>query len=149
MPLPKTFRVYGVNRAGAEIEFGTDGLNNSLILTAVPWKYSETGAITYGSEITIISDPTSDLADGASVVSSTIDNSSNKWLGLHCTANLTTDATVSGRISFYMEFSTDGGTTWPTDADDTDETTFHDDLIFIGSIKCTSTDPDRGGNFVV
>ena len=146
--LPQHFKFHVINNTGATIEFSTDGANNTFTIKARPWKYTS-GALAYHtSELTWFADPTADLTSGADLeAASAVDNSTNLFLGAHCTASLETDAAVDGTLDIYYECSTDGGTTYPSDAADFDENVLESDLIYVASIACDSTDDDRSINF--
>ena len=141
--LQRDYKFHIVNNTGATIEFSTDGANNSFTILASPWK-APAGVLEYGSEQTWFADPTADLTDGASLeASSAVDNSSNLWMGAHCIATLVTDAATDGTLQIYYEYSTDGGTTFPSDAADFDIT----DLIPAATLASVSPDEDRTVNF--
>jgi len=65
--IPNFYKLHIVNNTGAQIDFGTDGPNNSFVITAVGWNFNSSGVLVYGSQQTIFADPTVDLADLASV----------------------------------------------------------------------------------
>jgi len=129
--LPKFYRFRIENQMGAQIDFSSDGANNSFIINAEGWKFDSNGALVYSSELNVFLDPTADLADAAAVEGTSQDNGTNLFLGLNCYAIFTTDCASAGRIDIYYEYSTDGGTTYPSDAADLVES---EDLKFIRSI---------------
>ena len=116
--LAKTSRYWIENKTGATIQFATDSVNNTFTIRAQGWKYGSTGAIEYSSsDAEWFPDPTADLAADAAVASANvIDNGTDLFQGAHCVATLVTDAITSGSLNIYVEHSTDGGTTWPSDA---------------------------------
>ena len=79
------------------------------------WKYASDGSITWSAEQTLVS-AVSVAATTGSTASSTIDNSTDKYLGMTITGSFTAAATTNGTgtVALYVERSTDGGTTWPT-----------------------------------
>ncbi|MHA2162514.1 MAG: hypothetical protein ACXABF_08835 [Candidatus Thorarchaeota archaeon] len=127
------------------IEFSTDSANNTFTIKAEGWKFTSGGAVSYnGSADTWMSSPTSDLTDGSAAVSSAVVNTTDLFIGAHCNAALTTDAAVSGTLDIFVEYSVDGGTTWPSDAADFDE---EQDLDFVTSIRVGTTSEDRSVPF--
>ena len=146
--LPKHFKFHIVNNTGVTIEFNTDDANNTFTIKAEGWKLTSAGALEFhGSEDTWFADPTADLADGSSAeAASAVDNSSDLFLGAHCIASLVTDAATNGSLDIFVEYATDGGTTYPSDAADFDA---EEDLILVASIKCGTTTEDRTVNFEV
>lgn len=143
--LPRNYKFHIVNNSGVTIEFSTDDANNTFTIKGRGWKYTSAGALSYGSEQTCFADPTSDLADGSSLeAASEVDNSTDLFLGMHFIASLVTDAATSGTLDIYYEYSTDGGTTYPSDAPDFDTEA---DLIYVASIPLGTTTEDRTVNF--
>lgn len=123
--------------------------NESFEINIKPWKLDSNGALSYGAEITRTL--AADVAGGASnVVGAEIDNTSNLYLGYHCTAEMTSDDTAhDGTLDIYMESSTDAGTTYPSDKANFDVT---QDARWVGAIKfthdATGTDA-KAANFEV
>lgn len=145
--LGQHFKFHIVNKSGATIEFSTDGANNTFTIKAILWKFDSDGAVVHSSEVTLFADPTADLADGNSLeAASAYDNSTNHYIGAECIAALLTDAPTSGSLDIYYEHSTDGGTVYPSDANDFNP---EQDLIFVGSIQLGSTTEDRTINFSI
>lgn len=144
--LAKHFKFHIVNNTGVTIEFSTDGANNTFTITAEGWNFDSSGGLVFhGSEDTWFADPTSDLTDGSSLeAAAAVDNSTDLFLGAHCTAALITDAATDGTLEIYYEFSTDGGTTYPSDATDFIAA---EDLIFLTQISGGTTTEDRTVNF--
>lgn len=149
--LPNFYKFHIVNNTGLTIEFSTDGANNTLTMKAVPWKFDSDGALEYGSELTLMADPTADLTNGSAVeAASEIDNTTNKFLGLQCYVHIATDAvlTANGSIDVYWEWSTDGSSgTFPSDATDTFDA--ETDLLHVGSIPTVSGDTNKAINFYI
>ncbi len=129
--LPEDYRFHIENQMGAQIDFSTDGANNSFDIQAIGWKFDSNGALVYGSEFEVFADPSADLSDAASVEGGSENNTTNLFLGIHCIATFVTDVAVSGQLDIYFEHSTDGGTVYPSDAADL---VLSEDLIFIRSI---------------
>lgn len=95
----------------------TNTQNQSITVTvrARYWKFDSTGALSWSSEQTLLSG-VSIAASGGTSVSTTIDNSVDKYVGMSilvtCTAAAATNG--SGAVTLSVERSTDAGTTWPT-----------------------------------
>lgn len=100
---PDTYRYANYNASGA---------SSDITVEEQPWKFDSNGAITYGTTRTQMNAVTT--ADGTQEAGSTQDNSTEKYIG----ANLSVSATgagTAGVITIFLEFSKDGGTTWPDD----------------------------------
>lgn len=146
MSLPEFFKLVIVNNTGAQIDFSTDGANNTFVVTGQGYKFDSNGALEYGSEVTIFADPAADLADGAAAEGAEFDNSSDKFIGMLLRASLETDNNSAGRIDIFWEWSTDGsaGGSYPSDEDDFDPEL---DLDLIKSLIVAATaDQHRGTN---
>lgn len=87
----------------------------TVTLKARYWKFASDGSITWSAEQTLIS-AVSVSATTGTTASSTVDNSSDKWVGAEFTLSTTAAVTTNGTgvVSVTLERSTDGGTTWPT-----------------------------------
>ena len=78
------------------------------------WKWSTTdGSRVDAAESTPINAVS--VGAGAYSNSSTVDNSSDKHLGAHITATFAPGSSATGMVAVYLQRSTDGGTTWPSD----------------------------------
>lgn len=93
----------------------TQNQNVTVTLTYRPYKFSSTGAITYGSEVTAIS-AVSVTATTGSTAQTAVDNSTDLNVGAELTLSLTAASATNGTgaMTVTLERSTDGGTTWPT-----------------------------------
>ncbi len=147
MSLPEFFKLIIVNNTGAQIDFSTDGGNNTFVITGQGYKFDSNGALEYGAEVTIFADPGADLPNGSSAEGAEFDNSSDKFIGMLLRASLQTDNNSEGRIDIFWEWSTDGsaGGSYPSDEDDFDP---EEDLDLIRSVLVAATvDEHRGTNF--
>ena len=117
--LPKFYKFHAVNNAGATIECSTDHPNNVIEVFVEEWKIDGDGAVEYAGETTAL-DCGTDLADGSAFEGAAQDNSAELDVGLHGRLHVKTDATVADakRVDLYVEWSTDGGTTYPSDSGD-------------------------------
>ena len=129
--LPDNYRFRIENRMGAQIDFSTDGANNTFTIQAMGWKFDSNGVLVYSTEFEVFADPSADLGDTNAAEGAVIDNGTNLYLGVHCVATFETDIGVAGRLDIYFEHATDGGTVFPSDAASLIES---EDLIFIRSI---------------
>lgn len=79
------------------------------------FKYASDGSPTWSAEQTLINAASVSATTGTTA-SSNIDNSTDKYLGMTCTASFTAASatTGAGAVTLTIERSTDGGTTWPT-----------------------------------
>lgn len=79
------------------------------------WKFASDGSITWSTEQTLIN-AVSVSATTGTTASSTVDNSTDKYLGAELTASFTAAAATNGTggVVLTLERSTDAGTTWPT-----------------------------------
>lgn len=102
--LGPTFRYHVYNGTGVTV---------TVTITEKRWKFASDGSLTFSTEQTPIS--ASGIATTAYGNSSTIDNSSDKYLGAHLTVLLDIASSSSGSVIVYLQRSTDGGTDWPSD----------------------------------
>lgn len=101
--LPDTYRYAAYNDSGA---------SSDVTVEEQAWKFASDGSVTYATTTTQMNAVT--VSDGTQGEGSTVDNSTNKYIG----ATLSVSATGSGTagvITIFLEFSPDGGTTWPID----------------------------------
>lgn len=79
------------------------------------WKFASDGSLVWSAEQTLING-TSVSATTGTTASSTVDNSTDKYLGAELTVSMTAASATNGTgaVSYTLERSTDGGTTWPT-----------------------------------
>ena len=93
----------------------TQNQNITVTATARYFKFASDGSLSWSAEQTLIS-AVSVSATTGTTASSTVDNSTDKYLGaevlLSVTAASATDGT--GTLALTLERSTDGGTTWAT-----------------------------------
>lgn len=93
----------------------TQNQSVTVTVTARRWKFASDGSITWSAEQTLISAASLSASTGTSA-SSTVDNSTDKYIGAELTVSMTAAAATngSGTVALTIERSTDGGTTWPT-----------------------------------
>ena len=107
--LPKTYRLRLENETGQTLPSG------DAVVTSNRWRYAS-GTPSFDSERTEYS-LTSNLSDGSSDAGATRDNSSEAadgglWVGGWFVFEVDAPASVSGYYAWYLEVSTDGGSTW-------------------------------------
>lgn len=93
----------------------TQNQNITVTVKARYWKFASDGSIEWSTEQTLINAASVSATTGTTA-SSTVDNSSDKYLGAELTVEMTAASATngSGSVSLTIERSTDGGTTWPT-----------------------------------
>lgn len=89
------------------------GVTVTVTLTERAWKFASDGSRTDASESSRIS--AASVGAGAYSNSSTVDNSSVKNLGADLLLTMAPGASATGTVALYLQQSTDGGTTWPSD----------------------------------
>lgn len=89
------------------------GVSVTVTVKTRAWKFASDGSRTDASEATRISGVS--VGAGTYSNSSGIDNSSDKNLGAHITATFAPGSAATGPVALYLQHSTDGGTTWPSD----------------------------------
>jgi hypothetical protein len=108
MPLALTYRFTVLNGTGQTLAAG------AVKVKARRWKFTSAGALSYeGSETSIYSNAGT-ITNGSYDSSSSVDNSSNLFVGGDFYFEVTAPASSSGEVTLYYERSTDGGTTWAT-----------------------------------
>lgn len=89
------------------------GVSVTCTVKEESFKYGTDGSLTFSAESTRIN------AVSVSTVSysnsATVDNSTNKYLGANITFTAAPGASATGTVALYIQRSTDGGTTWPSD----------------------------------
>jgi hypothetical protein len=111
--LGATYRIHCENKTGVAF-----GATDTITIKTKRFNFSSTGQRTAESAEATITPANfgNSLASNGTISGSTQDNTaaSTFWLGgeIKFTVALTT-ATPNGNVNFYMQVSTDGGTTWP------------------------------------
>ena len=143
--LPAYFKLTIKNSGDNQLDFSTDGANNTFTVKGYGVKLDGT----FGAQETLFADPTADLASNAFLdAASEINNSSNQYIGYWCTAELLTDANdADGQVDIFLQWSNDkaAAATYVSDAGDYDG---DQDLVFVGQVRHTATaSEDRHSNF--
>jgi hypothetical protein len=118
--LAQDYKFHFVNNLGVDMDLSTNSSAEKIDLDLMAWKRNSSGALVYGSEVNLAYSA-ADIADGGSAEFTGQDNSSNLQEGVHGIVRVETDdATASGTVDIFVEWTTDGGTTFPSDAADFD-----------------------------
>lgn len=118
--LGRHYKFHVVNNLGADMDLSSNTSGEIFELTFRQWKFSS-GELAYNASEVSQTYTAADVANGASFELAEVDNSTDLYLGLHGMIKFETDDnTHSGTVDLYYEVSTDGGTTYPSDAPDFD-----------------------------
>jgi hypothetical protein len=88
------------------------GVSVTCTVKDEPFKYASDGALTFTAEATQINAVS--VGTLAYSNSSTINNGTAKNLGAFVTFTAAPGASATGTVSLFLQRSTDGGTTWPS-----------------------------------
>lgn len=93
----------------------TQNQNITVTVKARYFGFASDGSLEWSTEQTLIN-AVSVSATTGTTASSTVDNSTDKYLGAELTASFTAAAATNGTgsVALSLERSTDAGTTWPT-----------------------------------
>lgn len=120
--LPQDYKFHFINNTGVQLDFNGNSANETIDLDFLKWKRDADGAITYnsGGETNQAYSAT-DVADAGSAEFPGVDNATDLFDGVHGRLTVKTDnATADGLVELYVEWTSDGGTTFPSDAADFD-----------------------------
>ena len=114
MTIGKHWRLYGVNEIGQTLVVtGTDAFD--VYYEGI--KRAADGSISYQGSEQALSYTTPDLADGDRAVFGTVNNSVDLFEEIYGRIVVTAgNVAANGTIEVYVEYSTDGGSTFPSDA---------------------------------
>jgi hypothetical protein len=130
--LAQDYKFHFVNNLGVDMDLSSNSANEILTLDLQTWEIGASGLLAYNSEVNLSYSAT-DIANGVSAEFTGQDNSATLAYGLHGVLTFQTDdATASGTVDLYVEFTTDGGTTFPSDAADF---VCEEDLIFVCALN--------------
>ena len=88
------------------------GVSVTCTVKDEPFKYASDGALSFTAEATQINAVS--VGTLAYSHSATINNGTAKNLGAHVTFTAAPGASATGTVSLFLQRSTDGGTTWPS-----------------------------------
>ena len=113
------------------------GVSVTCTVKEQAFKFASDGSLTTASEAARIS------AVSVSTVSysnsSTVNNSSDKNLGSNITVTFAPGSSATGTVSLYLQRSTDGGSTWPSDGKG----------VFLGSVYFSASSTSVNANMQV
>lgn len=89
------------------------GVSVTVTVTERAWKFASDGSRTDAAESTRLNAVS--VGAGAYSNSSPVDNSTDKNLGADLLLIMAPGASATGTVALYLQKSTDGGTTWPSD----------------------------------
>ena len=129
--LARNYKFHIVNNSGVQLDFSTNSAAEKSRISLRRWKFASDSSLSYESaEVT--QDASADVANGASFEFAALDNSTDKYLGLHGRFRVETDnVSASGTVDLYVELTTDGGTDYPSDEGGFDPEV---DLIQVASV---------------
>lgn len=135
--LPQTWSWILWNQCGVSIDYDN---GDTATVFYQPWKRDrDTNLITFGSEVS--QSINSLWGHTGTKILGDIDNSTNLWAGLHGTFEVVTDdAAADGPLMLLMQMSTDGGTTFPTDAANWDK---ERDVILVAALEIVGAQTRR------
>ncbi len=113
------------------------GVTVTVTLDVMLWKFDSTGALSFSSESTPIS--ASAVSTLSYAASSGVNNATDKYIGAQITALFDVSASATGSVVVYLQQSTDGGTTWPSDGQG----------LVVGSYYFNASSTDATKNFEV
>lgn len=116
-----------------------NGTNVSVTVTVkhIQFKFASDGSITSSSESTPIS--ATSATTGTYVVSSDVDNSSDKYIGSDITVTFAPGSSATGTVALYLQRSTDGGITYPSDGQG----------VFLGAVGFAASSASVKKNMIV
>lgn len=92
--------------------FNNTGVSVNVTVKERPWKFASDGARDDAAEVVHLS--ASAVGAAAYGPGSAVVNSATKYLGAHLLFTAAPSASATGSVALYVQHSTDGGTTWPS-----------------------------------
>jgi hypothetical protein len=130
--LAQDYKFHFVNRLGVDMDLSSNSANEKIDLDLQTYELGADGALSYNSEVNLAYSA-ADVSYNGSAECTGQDNSATLAYGLHGRLTVETDdPSADGTVDLYIEFTTDGGTTFPSDAADWDA---EEDGIFVCSVK--------------
>lgn len=96
-----------------QVQNGT-GVSVTCTVAERAFKFGTDGSLTFAAESVRINAVS--VATTAFSNSSTVDNSTDKNIGSNITVTFAPASSATGTCSLFLQRSTDGGTTWPSNA---------------------------------
>lgn len=94
------------------IAFNNTGVSVNVTVKERPWKFASDGTRDDGAEVAHLT--ASAVAAAAYGPGSAVNNSTTKYLGAHLLFTAAPGASATGSVALFVQHSTDGGTTWPS-----------------------------------
>lgn len=94
------------------VAFNNTGVSVNVTIKERPWKFASDGTRDDAAEVVHLS--ASSLGAAAYGPASAVNNSTTKYLGAHLLFTVAPSASATGTVALYVQHSTDGGTTWPS-----------------------------------
>lgn len=88
------------------------GVSVTVTVKDRKWKFASDGSLTNAAEATQFSSVS--VSTGSYSNGSTVDNSADKNMGADILATFAPAASATGTVALFLQKSTDGGTTWPS-----------------------------------
>lgn len=89
------------------------GVSVTVTVKDRKWKFGTDGSVTNAAEATQFSAVSVSTVNYSNA--STVDNSSDKYTAADLLATFAPGASATGTVTLFIQRSTDGGTTWPSD----------------------------------
>jgi hypothetical protein len=141
MALPSYYKLVIANGTGVNLDL--DG-SDTLVISGLPWNRNSSGALVYGSEFSF-GTFTTDIGIAGVFAGSAINNTSTLYEGVFCIVELGAESTnPDGPLMFYLDWSTDGGTTYASSGADFDYARCAKDLMLVGVMN-----PEGDGDDVI
>lgn len=114
MPLNDYFRFQAYNDSGESLDGG------DIDIYVRFWKFDSNGALSWSTELNVYNGSSIGTTSYGTVIDAGssetyYDNSSNKYLGFHGYAAVTTGTGTGDGVDIYIQFSPDGGTDFADD----------------------------------
>ncbi len=116
--LPQDFRFAIFNTTGITV---SNFPNSAPMVTGRRVRFDSTGTLSYEATTTSFFSPASlsggvNIGNNSYITGSVFSNTVSTWLGGEFLFSAGTVSNASGNLVLYLEFSPDGGTTWPSPA---------------------------------
>lgn len=125
MTIAKTYRFQVKNETGQTL------LALAVKITALRHKFNSQATLQYEDSEAEIYSNVGTIANDAYDETDNLDNSSDLFTGGHFLWEVTAPASASGNVTLYVQYSTDGGTTWDTDGEG--------DIVWVFPFTATGT----------
>lgn len=103
-------------RFAVENKTGQTLAANSVKVYGKRWKFATDGTLTLEVSEATLMDNGSTIANATFAAGSSVDNTTDKYLGGEFIFSVTVPTSSNGDVVLYIQRSTDGGTRWPDNA---------------------------------